>query len=651
MSSATAKPAGEDRNSGSHPGRVAELRPSEIGQTSRLRGAVILLCVWVLATVYMASYLKRGWVPHDDGTYAQSAERVLQGELPHRDFDESYTGGLTFLNALAFRALGVNLASLRILLLTVFVLWVPCIFYVASRFVSAFTAGAITLLSVAWSVPNYPAAAPSWYNLFFAVFGIGALLRHIEVGSRRWLFIAGICGGFSILAKITGVYFVFAALLFFIFREQSLASASKTKSSGNSWFFRMFVVTGLILFLVFLTRLVHDIPGVGSLIYFVMPTAVLVTLLLHREFAEPGGRDRYRFANLYSMFVSFGAGIVFPIVIFLIPYWLSHSTAALLHDVFNLSKRQIYFASTPQPNPILMLALLPFIILISLVYLSHRRGQLVCSALLVFYLAAILNFSANNQLVYAQGWCSLAFAIPTITLGGVMTVGLPQLVRRLTVLRQQQIMLLTGAMALVSLVQFPFTVPVYFCYAAPLAILAATALFASLDRPPCFALGSLIVFYLLFAFFRVTPGFDVASVRHATDVRTERLTMARAGGLRIDAREAQLYEKLIPSVQSHADGNFIYAAPDCPEIYFLSGLQNPTRTFFDFRDDPEGRSERILRMLESHGVSVVAIDSEPQFSGPLESDLIDALEKLYPHSEKIGHFQVRWKVNESRDTD
>src|SRR6266436_8967238 len=116
--------------------------------------AIVLLIVWAISIGYMATHLKHGWVPHDEGTLGLSAERVLHGELPHRDFDD-YTGGLTFVHALAFRALGINSGSMRMVLFAFFVLWVPAVFYVASRFVSIYSAGAVTLVAVAWSVPNY----------------------------------------------------------------------------------------------------------------------------------------------------------------------------------------------------------------------------------------------------------------------------------------------------------------------------------------------------------------------------------------------------------------------------------------------------------------------------------------------------------------
>ena len=59
--------------------------------------------------VFVASQLNHGWVPLDDGTLAQSAQRVLLGQLPHRDYAELYTGGLSFLNAGVFWVTGGNL--------------------------------------------------------------------------------------------------------------------------------------------------------------------------------------------------------------------------------------------------------------------------------------------------------------------------------------------------------------------------------------------------------------------------------------------------------------------------------------------------------------------------------------------------------------
>src|SRR5207245_7874445 len=152
---------------------------------------LVLLLVWASSALYTAKLLKRGWVPHDEGTIGQTAERVLDGQLPHRDFDDPYTGGLSYLNALAFRLLGTNSASPRIVLFLFFLGFVPAMYAIASRFASPLGAGTATLLAVVWSVPNYTASVPSCSNLFFAVLGTAAVLRFIDSGRPRSLFVAG----------------------------------------------------------------------------------------------------------------------------------------------------------------------------------------------------------------------------------------------------------------------------------------------------------------------------------------------------------------------------------------------------------------------------------------------------------------------------
>src|SRR3954452_17459237 len=87
----------------------AQIRPRPYTSSTWTMLILLMMC----AAVYGGIYLKRGWIPHDDGSFALAAERVLQGELPHRDFDDLYTGGLTLLNAAAMKAFGTNLAAIR----------------------------------------------------------------------------------------------------------------------------------------------------------------------------------------------------------------------------------------------------------------------------------------------------------------------------------------------------------------------------------------------------------------------------------------------------------------------------------------------------------------------------------------------------------
>jgi hypothetical protein len=127
------------------------------------------------------------------------------------------------------------------------------------------------------------------------------------------------------------------------------------------------------------------------------------------------------------------------------------------------------------------------------------------------------------------------------------------------------------------------------------------------------------------------------------DAHFERLTVPRALGLRVESSDARLYNDLIPLLQRHAVGKFMYAAPDCPEVYFLSGFKSPMRHSFEFAGDTVGNIAQILHTLDGLNVNVVAINEDPQFSGPMSPALYGALEERFPHSAEIGKFQVRWK--------
>src|SRR6266849_5258437 len=243
---------------------------------------LIFLIVWFFSIAYVAGNLKRGWVPHDEGILGQAAERVLHGEMPHRDFNDPYTGGLSYLNAAAFRVLGINLLTLRIVLFMFLVLWVPAVFAAAREFSGPLASAAVTLAAVAWSVPNYSAAMPSWFCLFFATFGTLALLKYIRQPRTHLLVLAGLSGGLSFLIKSPGLYFAAGALLFFDYREQSLSRADEGRTQQTMGY-SAFVLLCLTAFICVLIRLVLWRGDLSEFVHFVLPVLAIVSVLVYRE--------------------------------------------------------------------------------------------------------------------------------------------------------------------------------------------------------------------------------------------------------------------------------------------------------------------------------------------------------------------------------
>ena len=85
----------------------------------------------------------------------------------------------------------------------------------------SWVAGGISVLGVAWSVPNYQAAMPSWYLLFLGTLGTLALSKYVTQTEMRWLILAALFPGTSFLFKSVGVYFIAGALFFSFLRSRT----------------------------------------------------------------------------------------------------------------------------------------------------------------------------------------------------------------------------------------------------------------------------------------------------------------------------------------------------------------------------------------------------------------------------------------------
>src|SRR5207245_9169000 len=194
--------------------------------------------------------------------------------------------------------------------------WLAAVDHGAGGFAPLRAAGLGTLAAAVWTVPNFSEAVPSWYNLFCAVFGAAALLRHLETGGRRWLVAAGVAGGVSCLAKIVGLYYVAAVLLFLVYREHCLAR--EQARPGGRGYVRT-VGAGLLALVVLVAGLIRRRAGAVELIDFVVPVAALTAWLTLQLWSERAGSSRDRFARLGRLVLPFALGEAGPMLVFLAP--------------------------------------------------------------------------------------------------------------------------------------------------------------------------------------------------------------------------------------------------------------------------------------------------------------------------------------------
>jgi hypothetical protein len=630
-----------------------EASESESAVVAAAQGWVVRLlvlgAVMAIAAVYVGVRIGSGWVPADDGILSQSALRVMQGQLPHRDFAEIYTGGLSVVHALAFRLFGVSLLSLRICAFLFFLAWIPAVYYVALRFTSALAAGLITLVAVAWSFPNYPAAMPSWYNLFFATSGAAALLRYLDVRRARWLFVAGLCGGVSILIKVIGAYYIAGVLLILAFLEQSEQSYEQSyqrsyehsdhESAGpgkSAVPYRVFSTSAMLLFLATVIYVFRARLGLGELYHFVLPAAVLVALILLGERNVCGVTTGERFSSLLRLVIPFAFGVLSPVIVFLVPYVRSGAVGQFFSGVTSSAIARSVGLGVLRPVSIkeAIFALVLAALVAAAMYLREFQGKLVGAAVGLGLMVMLVK-SATSSGIVSGVWYSIATLTPLVVLLGAAVVLVAGKWGCQTKLQQQQVMVLISLAAMCGLVQYPFAAPIYLCYAVPLTLLAAVAIVATAKKQPgTYVLAAVAGFYLLFGVAMLVPDY-IYELTHKVGHMDE-LHLKRAGGLRIEY--AVNFEDLIHLLQQHSPNGLMYAGNDCPELYFLAGLKNVTR------DDGGAPAEAVLKALQSADLKLVVINEAPFFpSAKMSPEVRAEVARKFPESQLVGIFRVFWR--------
>jgi hypothetical protein len=601
---------------------------------------VIFLLVWLLSVVYLGVNLDKGWVPSDEGLLGQSAERVLLGEMPHRDFHNTYTGGLAYIDAAIFKLFGINLLWLRLFLFAWFLVWVPAVYALGRQFLAPWPAAGVTLVAVAWSVPNYPAALPSWFNLFLATFGILALAKYIRKPAIHWLVVAGLCGGCSFLIKSVALYYIAGALLFFVYREQ-LLSRNENAPRQRTPLYLAFLALSLSVFVLVLIKLICAVGEAPQYLHFVFPGVATALLLAYRERTSPTVSDFSRFRELFRMAGPFLLASAVPVALFALFYWYRGALPALINDLFAGTLRQVSIARRAPPG--LVYEYPPVIAALFLIEVAKLRGQprRFLSIFLAAFAALVLVFSRYLGLALTVALASALGVIPVLVVAALLVLLVQPQDSASRSEDNQQIVLLLTMTVLLSLVQFPYANVTYFCYVATLATLLAARLISMLVQPPRLILVTAVAFYVAYAAIVINVHFTDP---RDTDYASTPITLPRAGGIRVPRYDAVEYMELIPFIQGLAGDNPILAGPDCPEVYFFSGHKNPTPIFFDSLEQPQEYKKLMLALIDRSDFINVAVVNESPGASYAQLKLLHELVPLrFSKSRKIGRFTVYWR--------
>jgi len=173
-------------------------------------------------------------------------------------------------------------------------------------------------------------------------------------------------------------------------------------------------------------------------------------------------------------------------------------------------------------------------------------------------------------------------------------------------------------------------------------MLGAGALWTALPRMPREVPVALVAMAIAFQL-RGSSEFAAKGPPRAADVMVP-LGLPR-GGILVAREDSAHYTAISAEVAKRATSEWLFVWHDSPEIYFLTGMRNPTRTLFEAFSDPAGQTaEAVERILRDKNVGVVVLTRRETAARPMPAELRRWIEREYPSVVWVGATEVRGRA-------
>jgi hypothetical protein len=180
-------------------------------------GKVVCCAVVIIFCLVLALPRYRNGIDmSDEGFLAYGAVRVLNGELPNRDF-VSLQPPLSFYTVAAvFKFLGTSLVSLRTLGLCFYIVIALLVFVISRRFTGPIPALIAAMLAAILGMPffNFTPFAV-WHGIVASLMTLLFILKFTASNQRRWALLAGLTTALAVLSRHDqGFYLTIAVLIY-----------------------------------------------------------------------------------------------------------------------------------------------------------------------------------------------------------------------------------------------------------------------------------------------------------------------------------------------------------------------------------------------------------------------------------------------------
>lgn len=599
--------------------------------------------------------LSRQWIPHDEGMLGQTAERIRLGQLPHRDFEELYTGGLSYWHSMMQSWFGTHLMAARYGILMVWVCWLLLVYWLVRRTNVRMHEGwaiFVTCVIGAWSLPIYPAAMPSWYLLFLATAAVAALMQWSQAMHRRWLIIAGASIGLALLVKITALYLVAASIVsVLVIVQQSHERRSHPTVHRRPTFEMLTTATILVLVVLVVLLLRHDLSP-AEVMHLVMPITAIGVSLIYRErmLAMQGVIGVKEVMRALGWFVGGMTLVVAPFVMW---YVANGAIDALVRGVIVDAMNRVSDSRRPMLELSRTVRGLWFVAMYVILW---RVGHSTIVWVGGLGSAVLIGWLSTQSLAYYRiVWEGARWLLPFIAaLSAVRYVQQPVAAptdKSAGRMRGEALILATFA-SLFALNQYPFSAPVYYVYVAPLVLLTLTALEPQGIRK----IGGVFAVLGIFARYNAQHGSIATLGQLPMEITLDRRMSSERSGLLVGASDSVVYHLIDSVIKQHRGGGTIIAGPDAPEITFLSGPPYYGRLLFSPWPDSLADSSMLSEYFGQELPTVVVWNLKPPHSPDISPQMRGWFEHRYPKGMQIWSdssamtyrgigrgYEIRWR--------
>ena len=554
------------------------------------------VAVFTVIAVFNAALLwhfhDRYWYPVDEGIYATMAERLLDGEVLHVHIQDFHPGYGDFLNAAAFRLFGVELVSLRYPLVAGAFLQSLFVFGVFRR-ESLPIASAAAIASVALGVVQFLNPTPHWY----ALYGTCALLYWLTWAPRDgWMRLVGagaIVGTIGLFHQLLGVL-VGTAVLVVALQEQSRNAEGVDRRLAQ--FLMLAPLMGLAAYVVRAPMIEFS----GVLLFASWPMALLLRALLQTRTAN---RDAARVV----LFIASGA--------------LVSTIPLLLYCAINGSWRETLHET--------VFAALSFGV-------RTAEAQPWYSMLSLGALYQAATFSTPGDVVNGLFWAIL----PVVAgINGLFTV----LSREKWNGHGAALPTVAAFYALSSLFMQN---AIYLFFTAGLSL--AGVLWWLSPRGPAARVAGCVSALALSA---IAVAFHAAQPSTRSNIEMLRGTDVLSGewmkplervSLRLDRVEQFPYATVVDVINTSVPaGAPIFALPNAPEIYFLTGRQNPFNFFnTSIGIQSDAALAAVLERLRAEPPAIVTFRPQDQYNNWASRAIMEHVRRHYDRIANAGGVEI-----------